>query len=284
VYLVVAWIAVQAASIALPAFDAPAWVLRVVILLIALGFPFALVLSWALDVTPEGLRFSAGSAGNKRIALVATALVLLALVWYFRGQPAWRPDAAPANTQSMATAAPAAAEAASSRSIAVLPFVNMSNDPANDYFSDGLAETTLDMLAQVPDMKVVARTSSFAFKGQAIDVRKIGAALGATTLLEGSVQRYGDAVRITTQLVKTSDGTHLWSKHFDRQLADVFKIQDDSRDRSRSRSGSFAAGKRPAASDPETHRERGGLSGVLERHHADAGPQSRRDARGRPAF
>jgi adenylate cyclase len=223
VYLVVAWVAVQAASIALPAFDAPVWVLRVVILLIALGFPFALVLAWALDITPGGLRFSAGGVGTKRIAVVAVLLVLLALVWFFRGQPALR--------SSDTAAAPAAVNAADTtaapRSIAVLPFVNMSGDPANEYFSDGLAETTLDMLAQVPDMKVVARTSSFAFKGQAIDVRKIGAALGAATLLEGSVQRYGDAVRITAQLVKTSDGTHLWSKHFDRQLADVFKIQDE---------------------------------------------------------
>src|SRR5580765_6992424 len=90
VYLVVAWVAVQAASIALPAFDAPAWVLRVVILLIALGFPFALVLAWALDATPDGLRFSAGGVGTKRMAVVAALLVLLALVWYFRGQPALR--------------------------------------------------------------------------------------------------------------------------------------------------------------------------------------------------
>jgi TolB-like protein/tetratricopeptide (TPR) repeat protein len=130
-------------------------------------------------------------------------------------------------TPTVAPAAGAPEAAASARSIAVLPFVNMSNDAANDYFSDGLAETTLDMLAQVPNLKVVARTSSFAFKGQAVDVRKIGAALGAATLLEGSVQRAGDAVRITAQLVKTSDGTHLWSNHFDRKLADVFKIQDE---------------------------------------------------------
>ncbi len=230
VYLLAAWIAVQAASIALPAFDAPVWVLRVVILLIALGFPFALVLAWALDVTPGGLRFSAGGAGTKRIAVVAAALVLLALVWFFRGQPALRSS----DSAAAAVAAPAVAQAGNAadttpapRSIAVLPFVNMSNDPANEYFSDGLAETTLDMLAQVPNLKVVARTSSFAFKGKSDDVRKIGAALGTATLLEGSVQRAGDAVRITAQLVKASDGTHLWSKHFDRKLADVFKIQDE---------------------------------------------------------
>ncbi len=224
VYLVVAWIAVQAASIALPAFEAPAWMLRVVILLIALGFPFALVLAWAVDITPQGLRVSAGGLGSKRIAVVAALLVVIALVWFFRDQPAFRP--APVALQPAATP-PVPDADANLRSIAVLPFVNMSNDPANDYFSDGLAETTLDMLAQVPNLKVVARTSSFAFKGKAGDVRKIGAALGAATLLEGSVQRAGESVRITTQLVKTSDGTHLWSKRFDRQLADVFKIQDE---------------------------------------------------------
>ena len=220
VYLVVAWIAVQVASIALPAFDAPPWVLRVVILLLALGFPFALTLAWALDWTPQGLRLSPRGAFSKRMAIVAAAFTLLALVWFFRGQPALRMSDI-AQDRAVVASAPGA------RTIAVLPFVNMSGDPANEYFSDGIAETTLDMLAQVPDLQVVARTSSFAFKGQSADVRKIGAALGAANVLEGSVQRAGDAVRITAQLVRATDGFHLWSHHFDRQLADVFKIQDE---------------------------------------------------------
>ena len=219
VYLVIAWIAVQVASIALPAFDAPPWMLRVVILLLALGFPFALTLAWALDWTPQGLRLSPRGAFSKRMAIVAAAFALLALVWFFRGQPALR--------FSDVASTGGATQAAGPRTIAVLPFVNMSGDPANEYFSDGIAETTLDMLAQVPDLKVVARTSSFAFKGQSADVRKIGAALGAANVLEGSVQRAGDAVRITAQLVRATDGFHLWSRHFDRQLADVFKIQDE---------------------------------------------------------
>src|SRR5207342_2520509 len=108
------------------------------------------------------------------------------------------------------------------RSIAVLPFVNMSGNAANDYFSDGLAETTLDMLAQVPDLKVIARTSSFAFKGKAQDMRLIGAELGAAHILEGSVQEAGNTLRITVQLIRTSDGSHLWSHHYDRPMVDVF--------------------------------------------------------------
>jgi len=210
VYLVVAWVAIQAASIALPAFDAPGWTLRVIILLFALGFPLALLLSWALDVTPEGLRFTAGKVGNKRMATISAALAALAVAWYFLGQPAFRPGAA-----------------APERSIAVLPFVNMSGNAANDYFSDGLAETTLDMLAQVPDLKVIARTSSFAFKGKATDMREIGRQLGAAHVLEGSVQQAGDTVRITVQLIRAKDGSHLWSKQFDRRMTDVFHIQDE---------------------------------------------------------
>ena len=211
VYLVVAWVAVQAASIALPAFDAPPWALRVVILLFALGFPLALLLTWALELTPEGIRVATGGIGSKRMAGAAAVLMALAVGWYYYGQPAFRGDE----------------DNIAQRSIAVLPLVNMSGDPANDYFSDGLAETMLDMLAQVPDLKVIARTSSFAFKGKAEDVRRIGKALGAAHLLEGSVQQAGNTLRITVQLVRSSDGSHVWSQQYDRPIADVFKVQDE---------------------------------------------------------
>lgn len=209
-YLVVAWVAVQAASIALPAFGAPDWMLRVVILLFALGFPVVLLLSWALERTPAGLQLETRRVGNKRMAAIAALLAALALAWYFVGQPAVRRQ-----------------QVAQDRSIAVLPFANMSGDAANAYFSDGLAETTLDMLAQVPDLKVIARTSSFAFKGKDADVREIGRQLDTAHLLEGSVQQAGDTLRITAQLVRTSDGSHLWSKRFDRRREDVFAIQDE---------------------------------------------------------
>jgi TolB-like protein len=212
VYLVVAWVAIQAASIALPAFDAPAWALRVLILLFALGLPLALVLAWVLELTPEGPKLTAGKIGNRRMAWLSIGLAALALAWFFYGQPALR-------SRDVVLA--------QDRSIAVLPFVNMSGDPANDYFSDGLAETTLDMLAQVQNLKVIARTSSFAFKGKDIDMREIGKALGAAHLLEGSVQQAGDTVRVTVQLIRAADGSHLWSRHFDRRMSDVFKIQDE---------------------------------------------------------
>ncbi len=215
-YLVVAWLAIQLASIALPTFGAPIWVLRVVILLLAIGFPIALILAWAVELSPQGVKFDATGVGSKRMLAVSVVLLVLAFAWYYRGQPALR------------SAAPAVAVAvAPERSIAVLPFVNMSGDPKNEYFSDGLAETTLDMLAQVPNLKVIARTSSFAFKGKAQDMRRIGAALGAAHLLEGSVQQAGDTLRITVQLIKAADGTHLWSQHYDRPMVDLFKIQDE---------------------------------------------------------
>jgi TolB-like protein/Tfp pilus assembly protein PilF len=222
-YLVAAWLGIQVASIALPAFDAPGWVLRVLILLLALGFPLALVLTWAIDLTPDGPRFVPGGTGWRRLVAISLALVALAIGWYVFGQPSWRfadLAGAPKADEAPVSAAPA-------RSIAVLPFVNMSRDPANEYFSDGLAETTLDMLAQVHDLKVIARTSSFAFKGKAADVREIGRKLDAAHLLEGSVQQSGQTVRITAQLVRTSDGVHLWSHRYDRQLTDVFAIQDE---------------------------------------------------------
>ena len=112
-------------------------------------------------------------------------------------------------------------------SIAVLPFANMSRDPDDEYFSDGLAEEIINLLANVPDLKVTARTSSFAFRGKEQDIRQIGEALGVRTILEGSVRRAGSRIRVTAQLINTDDGYHLWSERYDRELTDVFAIQDD---------------------------------------------------------
>ena len=163
---------------------------------------------------------------SRRGLIVVAATVLASLVtgvWYLQPRTE-QPATAPAKAVEAVMPVPLAD---TPRSIAVLPLVNLSGKPENEYFSDGLAESLLDMLAHVPDLTVIARTSSFAFKGKAMDVRKIGKSLDATHLLEGSVQQSGQRLRITVQLIRTEDGAHLWSQRYDRQLADVFEVQDE---------------------------------------------------------
>jgi TolB-like protein len=227
-YLVVAWLVVQVVSIAFPAFDAPPWALRVFILLAMLGFPVTLMMAWAFDATPEGLRRDTAATGNKRMAAVVAGLAALALSWYFLGAPAVREATAPAvAAPPVAAAAPApAAPAVPRNSIAVLPFVNMSADKDNEYFSDGISEELLNALAKVDGLKVAGRTSSFQYKGRNENVQAIGAALGVANVLEGSVRKQGDKVRITAQLIQASDGYHLWSESYDGDLADVFELQE----------------------------------------------------------
>ena len=214
-YLVVAWLVVQAASIGFPAFDAPPWVLRVFILVALLGFPIAVVMAWMFDLTPEGVRLDTSTSGSKRLFAVAALLVVLALGWYFYGQPSFRKgDVATPTT-------------ADRNSIAVLPFANMSGKSDQDYFSDGMTEELLNVLAKVPQLKVVARTSVFQFKDKGGDIREIGRKLGVTNIVEGSIRRDGEAVRITAQLVRVADGFHIWSETYDRKLEGVFALQDE---------------------------------------------------------
>ena len=209
-YLVMAWLAVQVASIALPAFDAPGWAMRVFILVVALGFPIALMLSWAFELGPRGLHLAPGKGVSRRLLAACVVLIGATVAWYFLAQPALQRQIAE-----------------SERSIAVLPFVNLGGNQHNDYFSDGLAETTLDMLARVPSLKVIARSSSFSFRGDAIDIRDVGRQLDVAHLLQGSVQQDGDRVRVSVQLVRAADGAQLWSQRFDRKIKDVFAIQDE---------------------------------------------------------
>jgi TolB-like protein/Tfp pilus assembly protein PilF len=231
-YLVVAWLIVQVASIAFPAFDAPPWALRIFILVLLLGFPISLLFAWAFEVTPDGLKADRAGQGNKRFVLVTVALVALAFAWYFKGQPtvreaiSARPAAAPATSAIAPPSAPAASEV-DPHSIAVLPFVDMSQQKDQEYFSDGLSEELLNLLAQLPQLRVIARTSSFSFKGKEVDVATIARQLHVAHVLEGSVRKSGNTLRITAQLVRTSDSTHLWSQTYDRELTDVFKVQDE---------------------------------------------------------
>ena len=220
-YLVVAWLAVQAASIGFPTFDAPAWALRIFILIALLGFPIALVFAWALDVTPECVKLDTNTSGSKRLFAVAGLLIVLAMGWYFYGQPSLRRGDAATPAQAAAPV-PAAAR----NSLAVMAFDDLS--PAHDqgYFSDGMAEEILNALARVKGLKVIGRSSSFQYKGKNIGATQVGQALGVAHLLEGSVRRQGDQLRITATLVQTSDGAQKWSQTYDGKLADVFDLQE----------------------------------------------------------
>src|SRR5881296_2616828 len=214
-YLIVAWLAVQAASIGFPAFDAPPWALRIFILIALLGFPIAVVMAWVFDITREGVKLDSQASGSKGLFAVAALLIVLALFWYFYGQPSFRKgDVATPTT-------------AGHNSIAVLPFVNISGKPDEDYFSDGMTEELLNVLAKIPKLNVVARTSVFEFKGKGGDVREIGRKLGVSNIVEGSVRRDREQVRVTAQLVRVADGFHIWSETYDRKLERVFALQDE---------------------------------------------------------
>ena len=194
----------------------PDAVLSYVVVALALGFPIVVGLAWIFDVNEGRIERTAGKPADARLRLLLVAIGVLAaapgLAWYFfiRGRPA---------------AVAPAAEAGPS--IAVLPLVNMSSDKEQEYFSDGLSEELLNLLSKVPGLRVAARTSAFAFKGKNEDVGEIGQKLHVATILEGSVRRSGDQIRITTQLVNASNGYHLWSETYDRKLTDVFAVQDE---------------------------------------------------------
>ena len=217
-YLVVAWLAVQAASIGFPAFDAPPWALRIFILVALLGFPVAVVLAWVFDSTADGVAVDRPARGGRLVFAAAALLAVLAVGWYFYGQPSFR-RGDPATPVAASRAIPA-------KSIAVLPFTDMSPGHDQEYFSDGMAEEILDALAKVADLKVAGRTSSFSFKGKNEDLRAIGAALGVANVLEGSVRKQGDKVRITAQVIRSDDDFHVWSQSYDGDLSDVFALQE----------------------------------------------------------
>ncbi|MEO6138710.1 MAG: hypothetical protein ABIP11_08630, partial [Luteimonas sp.] len=201
-YCGLSWLLVQVASTLIPAFDIPIWTLRLLLLLLAIGFPFALMMSWTYVATADGPRLESDvSSSPVAISNVVT-----------------RP------TESTVTLPAATPNPAS---IAVLPLVNMSSDKEQDYFSDGLSEELLNLLAQIPGLHVAGRTSSFSFKDKHATIAEIGSALNVATVLEGSVRKSGDRIRITAQLIKSQDGYHLWSQTYDRELTDIFEVQDE---------------------------------------------------------
>jgi TolB-like protein len=225
-YAIVSWIALQVADVVFPALNVPAWVLSLLTVLLLIGFPIALLLSWAFELTPDGIKPTAEVApehsirtrtGQRLNYLMTGALVaLLALVVVDKYVLDDR-------TPTAAATAPAAPE----KSIAVLPFVNLSSDREQEYWSDGLSEEILNQLAQIGELKVTARTSSFSFKGKNEDVRDIARELNVRYVLEGSVRTAGNQLRITAQLIDATDGSHVWSRAFDRERNDVFAIQEE---------------------------------------------------------
>ncbi|MBA2269951.1 MAG: tetratricopeptide repeat protein [Chthoniobacterales bacterium] len=227
-YAVVAWLLIQIATATFPVLEIPNWATKLVIVLVVLGFPIALILAWAFELTPEGIQ-RAGDAGavprrprSKWIIIVAIAAVAAAALaaWQWQSLPRDKRIADPSTTQP-----PLLAEM---KSVAVLPFVNMSGDPANEYFSDGITEEILNAISHLPNLRVAARTSSFAYKGKNEDIAAIARNLRVTNVLEGSVQRIGDRIRVTAQLIDASSGLHLWSKRFDdRDAKDLFAVQDE---------------------------------------------------------
>ena len=219
-YGVVVWLLIQAGDILLPTFDAPAWVMKALITLAALGFPVAIILAWAFEITPEGI-VRTGDApatapptrhtGRKLTALITVVACLAAGLFLL---------------QKMQTQQSGGSEGAG-LSIAVLPLVNGSGDPAQEYFSDGLSEELINSLGHIPELRVIGRTSSFQFKGRTEDARAVGSTLGVTHLLEGSVRKAGDRVRISVALVNTSDGSQRWSQSYDRELTHIFALQEE---------------------------------------------------------
>lgn len=239
-YLVGAWLLIQVAETLLPAFDVPDWVLRAIIIVLALGFLPTLVFSWVFELTPEGLKRDGDVAADASVAaqtgrrmekLILGGLVLVvALIAVDRLWPR-------AATESGSTTAPQAAagttdptaanEPNSAASIAVLPFENMSADVENGFFADGISEELLNVLAGIEGLTVASRTSSFTFKDTKTPVPEIARQLGVQHVLEGSVRKQGDRVRITAQLIHAATDAHLWSETYDRDLSDIFKVQEE---------------------------------------------------------
>ncbi len=235
-YVVVAWLLIQAASIFLPAFDAPSWVIKFLIVVIMLGFPIALVLSWALEITPEGIKRAEDVAPNESIThktgrkLVRITIALAVIAAGLLAFQFLRPRIA-RTTGTAATPAPLTASIATDpvdqKSVAVLAFSNLSEEKGNESFADSVSEELLNVLGKVRGLKVTARTSAFHFKGKDTPIPEIARQLGVAYVVEGSVRRSGEKVRIAAQLIKAADGFQVWSDDFKRDLKDIFAVQEE---------------------------------------------------------
>jgi TolB-like protein/Flp pilus assembly protein TadD len=221
-YAVVGWLVIQISSTVLPTFHAPEWVVQTLVVLVALGFPIALVLAWAFEATPEGIKRTEvadampAELGRKKRAWIYVAIVggMLSVGLFFLGRYGFQ------NMNSSMTELPA-------KSIAVLPFDNLSGDPNNAFFAEGVQDEILTRLAKVADLKVISRTSTQRFKSAPSDLRDIAKQLGVAHILEGSVQKSSDQVRVNVQLINALTDAHLWADTYDRKLIDIFSVESE---------------------------------------------------------
>ena len=232
-YAVVGWLVIQISSTVLPTFHAPEWVVQTLVVLVALGFPIALVLAWAFELTPEGIKRAEDVApgesitrktGRKLVGITVVLAVIAAGLFAFqflRGKPA----ATPGPGATVASVAPPALLLIPEKSIAVLPFENLSSDKENAYFADGIQDEILTRLSKVAALKVISRTSTQKYKSAPDNLREVGKQLGVANLLEGSVQKIGNAAHINVQLIRAASDDHLWAESYDRKLDDIFGVE-----------------------------------------------------------
>src|ERR1043166_3135334 len=225
-YAVVAWLLIQAASILLPTFEAPTWVMKALVVFLGLGFVISVMISWAFEATPQGLKRTENVPPDVAAALqtwsprkfatfvIGVAVIAAGLLAFsiFRTKSASPPT----------TAAPI-----TNKSVAVLAFANLSDDKGSEYFSDGISEELLTVLQKIPGLHVAARTSAFSFKGKNATAQEIGQKLGVAHLVEGSVRKAGDMVRIAARLTQANTGEEQWSENYTRNLKDVFAVQTE---------------------------------------------------------
>jgi TolB-like protein/tetratricopeptide (TPR) repeat protein len=235
-YLVVSWLILDPVYVLFHMLEVPVWANRLVVILLAIGFPAALLFAWVYEITPEGLKPTVEVEPQRSIRKLtgqrldhAIAVALVIGIAYLLADKFWLSKHV-ATERPVAAVAPATSPTAGvtlEKSVAVLPFIDMSEKKDQEYFADGLAEEVRNLLASIPTLKVIGRTSSVQFKGKSEDLRAIGTQLGAAYVLEGSVRKSGDRVRVTAQLIGTQDGVHRWSKTYDRTISDVLKLQDE---------------------------------------------------------
>jgi len=239
-YVIIAWLILQVGDTLAPALHLPESINTALAFFLILGFPLAIFLAWAYELTPEGLKKekdvdrtkSITHATGRKLDYVIIAVLILALGYFaydkFVLDPSREAELVQAITETVAEQATESREAETAdKSIAVLPFVNMSSDPEQEYFADGISEELLNQLARIPELRVIARTSSFAYKGKDVKIADVAHELNVGHVLEGSVRKSGNQVRITAQLIHAADSSHLWSETYNRTLDDIFAIQDE---------------------------------------------------------